>query len=98
MLSKFRLSLEQRMETEKVPAKVDARKTGRCGTGVRRSGDHDVKSEGELAEAAHETLEADPDIVALILFGSRARGDARPDSSATPTGPTPEQRCAERRS
>ena len=68
------------METEKVPAKVDARKTGRCGTGARRSGDHDVKSEGELAEAAHETLEADPDIVALILFGSRARGDARPDS------------------
>ena len=68
------------METEKVPAKVDARKIGRCGTGARRSGDHDVKSEGELAEAAHETLEADPDIVALILFGSRARGDARPDS------------------
>ena len=30
--------------------------------------------------AAEECLAADPDIVAMLLFGSRTRGDAHPDS------------------
>ncbi|MCS5690594.1 nucleotidyltransferase domain-containing protein [Cyanobium sp. FGCU-6] len=34
----------------------------------------------EAVEAALQTISADPTVQALVIFGSRARGNARPES------------------